>query len=553
MFAIEETPPTWPQETVSSCVMPFYMSAEGDPVHKRREFLKAAGVAGAAFAVGPLRGAAARATGRPNVLLLFSDQHHAGVMGCAGHPTVRTPHLDGLAAEGVRFSRAYCPDGVCVPSRTAMFTGLYPRTTGVLYNADAPPRTDGLLPLHKLMRASGYRTGAFGKMHLARGIRENGWDRSATTISPKQDPSDENYGDWVRQRGQYESHVRDFTGSRKASLMAHVSQTRAENRTTAYAAGKTIEFLRQCKAAEAPFFCWCSFIYPHQPYTPLARWAKLYDVDKITLPANVSEPPDNLPPALRNWRQKTTPPWNCGTAAKDHAIYRRYVAYYYALVSEIDHHIGAVLAELKRLGLDENTIVIYASDHGDFVAGHGMVEKCAVGHNVYEDTLRVPLIVRWPGRIKAGRVRDDLASLLDLYPTILDLTGVKRPAGAGDLDGLSLGPTLQADKPLDRTYVVSENWSQIAVIGRRYTLGVWQDPGKRYARWDFRTHGDMLFDRKTDPLQTKNLVGKSAATGVEKQMRAFLARWLRETDAAGRNQIAKMPPVAKPPRKTKRK
>ena len=128
-------------------------------MHKRREFLKSIGAAGAGLVVRPPRGAAARATERPNVLVLFSDQHHAGVMGCAGHPTVRTPHLDRLAAEGVRFSRAYCPDGVCVPSRTAMFTGLYPRTTGVLYNADAPPRTHGLLPLHKLLRANGYRTG----------------------------------------------------------------------------------------------------------------------------------------------------------------------------------------------------------------------------------------------------------------------------------------------------------------------------------------------------------------------------------------------------------
>jgi len=514
-------------------------------MQRRREFLKAAGAAGAALAVGPALGAPARVPRRPNVLLLFSDQHNAGVMGCAGHPTVQTPHLDRLAGQGARFSRAYCPDGICVPSRTAMLTGLYPRTTGVLYNSDAPPDPDRLLPLHKLLRANGYRTGAFGKMHLPRGVREGGWDSSATTISPRQDPSDENYWDWVRKRGQYESHERDFKGSHSASLMAQLSRTSPANRTTAYAAGKTIEFLQQCKQAGKPFFCWCSFIYPHQPYTPLPQWAEIYDVDKITLPENLGEPVANLPPALRNWRLKTTPPWNCGTAAKDHAIYRRYVAYYYALVSEIDHHIGAVLAELKRLGLDENTIVIYASDHGDFVAGHGMVEKCAVGHNVYEDTLRVPLIFRWPGRFKGGLVRDDLVSLLDLYPTILELTGVKRPAGAGKLDGISLAQALRGDKPLERKYVVSENWSQIAVIGRRYKLGLWQAPGRRYARWDFRKHGDMLFDRQTDPLETKNLIGKPAAADVEKEMRAYLARWLRSTDATGRNRLAKMPPQEK--------
>jgi len=524
-------------------------------MQKRREFLKSIGVAGAVLVAGRASGGSDKGAGRPNVLLLFSDQHKADVMGCAGNGIVRTPHLDQLAAQGVRFSRAYCPDGVCVPSRTAMFTGLYPRTTGVLHNSDAPPDADKLLPLHKLLRAAGYRTGAFGKMHLPRGLREGGWDSSATTISPKQDPSDENYYDWIRRRGQYDSHIRDFTGSRSASLMSQLSRTKPENRTTAYAAGKTIDFLRKSKQAGKPFFCWCSFIYPHQPYTPLRRWAELYDVDKIKLPANLEEPAENLPPSLRNWRKKTAPPWNCGTAAKDHSIYRRYVAYYYALVSEIDHHIGAVLAELERLGLDENTIVIYASDHGDFVAGHGMVEKCAVGHNVYEDTLRVPLIIRWAGKFKGGAVRDDLVSLLDLYPTVLELTGVNRPDGARKLDGMSLTPALKAGKPLGREYVVSENWSQTTVIGRRYKLGVWQAPGRRYARWDFRKHGDMLFDRRTDPLETRSLCGKPAVAEQEKAMRAFLARWLDTVDPTGRRRIANLPPIVKkkrPPRKTRR-
>lgn len=524
---------------------------KGQTVHKRRDFLKATGAGAAALAAPQMLRAADKADQQPNVLLLFSDQHHAGVMGCAGHPTVRTPHIDRLASEGVRFSRAYCPNGVCVPSRTAMFSGLYPRTTGVLYNADAPPQSDGLLPLHKLLRAGGYRTGAFGKMHLPAGLREGGWDASATTISPKQDPSDENYWDWVREKGQFDSHQRDFNGSHAAPLMSQLSQTKPANRTTAYVADKTIAFLRQARKDRTPFFCWTSFIYPHQPYTPLPRWAALYDVDKIKLPANVSQPIADLPPALRNWRQKTTPPWNCGTAAKDHAIYRRYVAYYYALVSEIDHHIGAVLDELKRLGLDDNTIVIYASDHGDFVAGHGMVEKCAVGHNVYEDTLRVPLIFRWPGKLKAPAVRDDLTSLIDLYPTILDLTGVKRPPAARKLDGLSLAPTLRTGKPLKRQYLVSENWSQVTIIGKRYKLGVWQDPGRRYAQWDFRKHGDMLFDRKTDPLETKNLAGKPALAAEEKHLRAALAQWLKQTDATGRTQIGKMPPRKKPTRKPK--
>ena len=122
----------------------------------------------------------------PNILFLFSDQHNANVLGCAGHPVVQTPNLDRLAAEGVQFSRAYCQDGICVPSRTSMFTGLYPRTTGVLNNPDIPPHPERLYPLQQILKNNGYQTGCFGKRHLPKGIRD-GWDFSCTNINPKQD------------------------------------------------------------------------------------------------------------------------------------------------------------------------------------------------------------------------------------------------------------------------------------------------------------------------------------------------------------------------------
>jgi hypothetical protein len=127
---------------------------------KRRTFLKASAINVAVAAAGCYGAKLPKSRrGRPNILLLFSDQHHAGVMGCAGHPLVKTPNLDRLASRGVRFTRAYCPDGICVPSRTSMFTGLYPRTTGVIYNSDAPPHPERLHPLHSLLRANGYLTG----------------------------------------------------------------------------------------------------------------------------------------------------------------------------------------------------------------------------------------------------------------------------------------------------------------------------------------------------------------------------------------------------------
>ncbi|MHC4425280.1 MAG: sulfatase family protein [Planctomycetota bacterium] len=508
---------------------------------KRRTFLKASAINAAVAAAGCYGAKLPKSKhGRPNILLLFSDQHHAGVMGCAGHPSVRTPNLDRLASQGVQFTRAYCPDGICVPSRASMFTGLYPRTTGVIYNSDAPPHPGRLHPLHSLLRANGYLTGCFGKRHFPRGLNEADWDASCTTINPKLDPSDENYLDWIKDRGEYDSHNRDFKESHRASLMAHISRTSPENRTTAYAADKSIDFIRRANREGRAFFCWSSFIYPHQPYTPLERWAELYDLDKIELPGNISEPVENLPQRMREWRTRTKPPWNCGTAAKDHAIYRRYIACYYALVSEVDHHIGRILSALADLGLAENTIVIYSSDHGDFVAGHGMVEKCAVGHNVYEDTLRVPLIFRWPGEFEKGRTYERLAELTDLYPTLLELTGIARPEGGYGLPGRSLAPVLTGGSISRKPCVVSENYSQVTVIGERYKLGKWITPPAKYATWDWgKKHPGMLFDRETDPLEVNNLIDKPHMESVRQELGRFLAEWGAKTPDDGKRDIVR--------------
>ncbi len=509
----------------------------------RRSFLKtsalAATVAASGFAATPSRRTGGR---KPNILLLFSDQHKADVMGCAGHPFVKTPHLDRLATEGVRFTRAYCPDGICVPSRTSMFTGLYPSTTGVIYNSDRPPYPDRLHPLHSLLRANGYLTGCFGKRHFPRGLNETDWDMSATTINPRLDPSDSNYYDWVTQRGQYDSHVRDFQGSHKADLMAHISNTSPENRTTAYLADRSIEFLQKAGREDRPFFCWSSFIYPHQPYTPLKRWADLYDLDKVELPGNLSEPVEHLPQRMREWRTRTTPPWDCGTAAQNHTIYRRYIAYYYALMSEVDHHIGRILSALKALNLDDNTIVIYASDHGDFVAAHGMVEKCAVGHNVYEDTLRVPLIFHWPGKFEQDITCDGLTGLIDFYPTLLELTGISRPTGGYTLPGRSLAPVLTGKSIPDRPYLISENWSQVAVIDQRYKLGKWITPPPKYASWNWgKNHPGMLFDRKTDPLEVNNLIDKPEMESVQNRLQQYLAEWQAATPDDAKQVLFKSP------------
>jgi arylsulfatase A-like enzyme len=487
---------------------------------------------------------AAKPIDKPNVLLLFADQHNADFMGCAGHPIVKTPNLDQLAAKGVRFTRAYCQDAICVPSRTSLMTGLYPRTTGCLDNGDSPGSQEKLYPLQNVFQSAGYLTGCFGKRHLPRPTLALGWDHSATVISPKQDPSDENYDDWIKTRepGQAEAFEKDSKGGLQDDMNCHISEVKPENRIEAYTALKAKEFLRDCQKQGKPFFCWANFHGPHQPYTPPAKWAALYPVESMPLPASVNEPIDHLPPGLQNWRRNTKSPWCLAKAAENPALYRQYVSYYLAQVTEVDHFIGDVLAELEARGLRDNTIVIYASDHGDFVARHGMIEKCAVSHNVYEETLRVPLIVSWPARFQQGVTCNSLAELVDLYPTLVELLGLQRPADAPALAGRSLVPTLVKGQPTGRAYAVSENWSQTTVITDQYKLGTWIDPTPRYAQRDFRTKtSDLLFDREKDPQELVNLAGKPEYAAVEAKLRADLAEWVGRTPADGKKALSSAP------------
>lgn len=462
---------------------------------------------------------------RPNVLLLFTDQHNAGALGCAGHPDVQTPHLDRLAAESVRFTRAYCQDGICVPSRSSLMTGQYCRTVGVVDNRSQPAKPEDLLPLARVFRTAGYRTAAFGKRHLPPQI-DHGWDEACSHLDNER--SDETYRQWVGRRGELEAFERDWNaefgyrlpGNQAAPMACLISRLSPGSTMEAFTAAKTIAFLKNMRDLEEPFFCWASFYRPHQPYTPLEAFADLYDPSSLRLPDTLGEPAESLPPLLRKVRQNKSNPWCLARAARDVSLYRRYISYYYALVTEIDHHVGSILTALDELGMADDTIVIYTTDHGDFVGAHGMIEKCAGGHNVYEDTLRVPLIIRWPGRVRRDTVADDLVELVDLYPTLLELTGVQRPKGY-DLAGRSLAGLLTKGGSLGREAAFSENGVQLAAITQRYKLGVWLERQGDYP--------DMLFDRESDPLEAQNLIGRPEVAHIEKRLRDAIQEWIART------------------------
>lgn len=447
-----------------------------------------------------------------NLLLLQADQHHAGLMSWAGSDQVATPRLDRLAAEGCACPSAWCQDGICLPSRSSMLSGRHPRSLGCAGNRDPGPLL-GVATLQGLLRAAGWRTAAFGKRHLAPAL-DGGWDETATTMPEPFDPSQDSYWDWIRREGLAEAWQADWDaehgtrlGRRSAPLMAAVSRLDAAHTMEAWTAARTVDFLRRRAADRQPFACWCSFYRPHQPYTPLAADLARHPPERLRLPPSATQDPAHLPPLLREWRR--------GPEMAEERHLRFAVACYHALIEAVDRQVGTVLDALDGLGLGGDTLVLYLSDHGDFAGEHGLIEKCAAGHNCYQATLRVPFIVRWPGRIPPGGRCPGLVELTDVLPTVLAAAGLEPPAG---LAGRDLLPALARGALTGRTTAFSANAVQAAAIGGRCTLARTLDGGQ-----------DLLFDRQRDPWELEDRAADPLLADERLRLAADLDAWLAAT------------------------
>lgn len=496
---------------------------------------------------------------KPNVIILFSDQHHKNVMGFEGHPDVITPNLDKLASQSVVFDRAYCSVGISAPSRSSLMTGLYPRTLGLLSNNERTSVMDDAVSLATVFKQNNYRTYAFGKRHLYGGT-DAGWDFQQGHLCDETPGN--SYTEWVEKNGYGKEFAMDwaaefgkgsecssFAGQKLpiADLGTRVS-TLPENMTMeAFTTQLTVKMIRDHAQSDQSFFCWSTFYRPHQPYTPLKKCMDLYNVSEwgngringssIRKPASLYEPKENIPPMMQSIRKGENKVWNVDKAFADEQNWRNYVGAYYALVTEIDHCVGEILKALEEAGIADETIVIYTSDHGDFVGNHGMVEKAALGQNVYEDILNVPLIIRIPGNKQKGKRVAELVSLTDIYPTLIDLLGLKMPETKYPVQGQSIAKTLTKGKPVNREYIVSESWSQATVITREYKLGMMIDPTDAMRKFDFRSFGDQFFVRKTDSMEVKNQIKNEDYRAEIEKLRAYYQDFSAKIPDVGKQEV----------------
>ncbi len=414
---------------------------------------------------------------RPDVIIVLTDQQRADAFGAGGALDVRTPVMDRLAREGVVFTRAFAATPQCSPSRAALLTGLYPHRTGVMGNTVARPNApppegmsaalDRSLPtLGRVFQSAGYETAYFGKWHLGG--------------TP----------------GGYGFEVHD-AGIDDEKLAGHVAAFARRRSTSSNA---------------KPLFLVVSWLNPHDIYGVLGHPVPDEQaLKRVRLPSNLVDDLRRKPFPQRHYLEADQGKPFVGADAN---VWRRYRAFYDGLVETVDREIGIVLAAVNR---QAPPITVFTTDHGDLSGAHGLPYK---GPAMYEELVRVPLVISWSGRIQPAR-SDALVSLIDVLPTLCELTGVPAPK---DIDGLSLRPILDG-----RAHRVRD-----MVFGEYYGKQSWRVPIRmvRTDRWKYvryAGYGEELYDLVSDPGELRNLVDQPHAGSERTRLARELDVWIEGT------------------------
>ena len=437
----------------------------------------------------------------PNILFLLSDEHNAKCLGHVPGSEVKTPNLDALAAGGVRCANAVTQSPICTPSRISFASGQYPHNHGYYGLAgklEGGPNLVGNLPhLWRHFRKAGYRTGAVGKSHLPPGWIEGDCDRFVEDKDPEEgypaflrecgiDPAESAALDWGRRMkvGDPPKFNHDFG----PDALGY------EHSVEHWEAREAMRFMEAHR--EEPFFLQVGFWRPHTPCTPSPEFWDLYPEEELEPPPNADSAFSRQVGPLREKRaelENLTEDRFAFEPRNYAAMRRRYLRGYYGCISQMDHAVGEILAKLDALGLADNTIVIYSSDHGDYAVEHGLTEKAP---GIWSDAItRIPFIWRWPEQLPAGETREALVETVDLAPTLCAMAGVPEMPCA---DGEAIFEVLRDGGPTRRRVAVTENpWSR-AVFDGRYRL---------VHAPDDLTEDGVLTDLQADPWEMENHYG----------------------------------------------
>jgi arylsulfatase A-like enzyme len=460
----------------------------------------------------------ATSTERPNILFIMSDDHAAHAIGAYGSRINSTPNIDRLAREGRRFANCFCTNGICAPSRAVILTGKYSHLNGVRDNAVAFDGNQATMP--KLLQEAGYQTVLIGKWHL------------------KSDPTGFDYWNILPGQGEYYN----------PDLIEMGRKVRVEGYVTDLLTDLAVDFLEKKRDPARPFFLMLHHKAPHRNWQPAPRHLRLYDQAKIPEPPTLFDdystrsraareqemtvrdhfnlesdlkmgpPPGRLDDAQRGaWEAAYEPKREAysKTQPKDDLLvrwkYRRYMEDYLACVAAVDESVGRVLDTLEKTGLAANTLVVYTSDQGFFLGDHGWYDK----RFMYEESLRMPFLVRLPGVIPAGSVCEDMFLNLDFAPTFLDLAGVSVP---GEMQGLSALEFLRGKTPEDwrqEIYYHYYEYPAVHMAKRHYGIRT-----RRFKLIHFYYDIDAweLYDLEKDPRELNNVYDDPSYRDIRKEL-----------------------------------
>jgi arylsulfatase len=422
---------------------------------------------------------AASASAEPlHVLIVHADQHRIDCLGAYGNKEIKTPHIDSLAADGVRFNNSFCTFPVCTPSRYSLLSGLpVHEHQGWDNHCTLSPGTPTFA---SVLRQAGYATKAVGKMHFSPTYLDVGFAEMELAEQDGPGRWDDDYHRYLRQFGLVDANDLEDQrseyrrGARQIywdSFGALPSNLQEKDYSTTWIADRAMETLQKW-TPEQPALLMVGFIKPHHPFDPPEPWAHRYDLEKISL--------------LPGWTTRMFPYDVRGyftNANLTEAAVRRCTALYYASISEIDEQIGRMLALLKSKGLYRNTLIIFTSDHGEYLGFHHQLLKSG---QMYDPLVKVPLIVKLPGNREAGSVTDKLVSNIDVGPTVLKIAGCKLAPG---MKGLDL-----TDPAAVREIVFCETADTVmARTQTRKLLYNTRNPAR-----------SLLFDVQHDPLEMTN-------------------------------------------------
>ncbi|MFA9396706.1 MAG: sulfatase [Clostridiaceae bacterium] len=442
---------------------------------------------------------------RPNVLIIYTDQQRLDSIKCYGNNIAYTPNIDSLAKQGAKFDKYYVQNPVCMPSRMSFLTGQYPASLGIGDNGISLP--EDTLTINKIINPYGYHTGQIGKLHFKPHVSRDHRDPlppygfDTFILSDEPGCYNDAYTKWVESiNGNMVDKIRtslppaafnygheSYSNVGRETNEPYIFEGEEEYTHSSFVASETCRFLRNHK--DEPFFAISGFYAPHPPINPPKKFVDLYDISKIDLPKMGND--EELCNELKD--------------LSDDEI-KKIIQYYLALASHVDDCVGDILTALKELELEENTIVIFTTDHGEYLGDHGRIQKGMPGHDVI---VNVPFIIRYPRHIKAETEIKELVEAVDVVPTILDYLGIQKPR---IVQGKSFKPVLDGKIKEHREDVFIERFNNKGF--RETTVAT-----KEYKYYISSQGEEILYDLINDKYELINLVDNIEYENIKSLMR----------------------------------